>query len=270
MGGGRGEPRAPPRAPSRRPRPAPRARAVYGRDWGFQPTGAGPLASRGRPLQAAVSLHSFLFQALLLLGAAQRPKWDHIFVLALDGRDGVLGQLKCLVFKNHKSIARHPMWVKINPKQKTCLPQGPRGLRLAGGCSQRTPRPAPGERGMPRLTQCGGGGLPCPRCDIKQQEGALRGDAHVTTAVVGSSQWSRPDWAQVSPEGLPWGSGGGQDTPGVTTCGSAHVLGAGPPGAPSPRQRAGGTPRGRSGWGWETPRGRWRPKRGNRSRLPRG
>ena len=86
--------------------------------------------------------------------------------------------------------------------------------------------------------------MPCPRCDIKQQEGALRGDAHVTTAVVGSSQWSRPDWAQVSPGGLPWGSGGGQDTPGVITRGSAHVLGAGPPGAPSPRQRAGGDPAG--------------------------
>lgn len=156
--GGRGEPRAPPRAPSRRPRPAPRAGAVYGRDWGFQPTGAGPLASRGRPLQAAASLHSFLFQALLLLGAARRPKRDHIFVLALDGRDGVLGRLKCLVYKNHKSIARQPMWVKINPKQKTCLPRGPGGLRPARGCPQRTPRPAPGERGVPRLIQWGG----CP------------------------------------------------------------------------------------------------------------
>ena len=37
----------------------------------------------------------------------------------------------------------------------------------------------------------------------------------------------------------------------------------------APGKGPGGTPRGRSGWGWETPRGRWRPKRGNRSRLPR-
>lgn len=162
-GAGRGEPRAPPRAPSRRPQPAPRPGRFTGAT-GVSSRRGLVRSPRGGGLSNRL-LHFTLssFKPSCFLGAAWRPKRDRIFVLALAGRDGVLGQLKCLVYKNYKSIARHPMWVKINPKQKTCLPRGPGGLRLAGGCSQRTPRPALGERGGATLDPMGGVALPSVR-----------------------------------------------------------------------------------------------------------
>lgn len=52
-----------------------------------------------------------------------------------------MGRLKCLVYKNHKSTARHPYVVSNNPKAKLCLPRGPRGAAGRLWMLRMPPRP---------------------------------------------------------------------------------------------------------------------------------
>lgn len=219
---------APPRVPEPRAGPG----HVAG-DPGVPPGGAGPeLRRRG-------SRYTFLSQTLGLC-AAQLPNGAAFFRRPRVEGIGVLGRQKCLVYENHKSLARHPYVVSNKPQSKRRACRGaPGGLEDAAGSPDDT-RPRPQGNGGEGSTFDTDGGLAC-------QSSAILNDSNVSRSVLSAG-------LNPLPARLPAGRLAPGEServslhlPVVTTCTSAARLGA--PGAWR------GTPRGYRRWGQGTSRG---------------